>query len=240
MFKISIPYLYDIIYRYKNYEGQAQTIRNTLQSLSASEANILEMACGTGRYLEYFDNSTRFGIDLCDESLMYASLRNPTAQFKTYNIMDINKDDCPFDTNQFDAVLALFGAIGYISPQNLFSCLKNWFSLLKPNGVLVLEPWHFEPEEGEYKQFYSSSQLLVRRKASVTVSQGWTNMDFTFQVEHSNNQKEELHSTERLYSHSAEELRTILHALDARVIHTNPSDFQENGQWYIQRAEAHE
>ena len=37
MFKISIPYLYDIIYRYKDYEGQAQTIRNTLQSLSASE-----------------------------------------------------------------------------------------------------------------------------------------------------------------------------------------------------------
>lgn len=235
MFGTSIPYLYDAIYRYKNYAEQAQSIIQNLEELGFSEGNLLELACGTGRYLEFFEDYFRFGIDLCDESLMYASLRNPSAQFRSSNMINLSKESSPFKENQFDVILGLFGAIGYIPPEKLVHCIENWLSLLTPNGILILEPWHFEPEEGEYKQFYSSSELMVRRKANVTVNQGWTNMNFIFEVDHSNGKKEELKSTERLFSHSPEDLEAILKLLGTQIIQKKPSDFQKQGRWYIQR-----
>jgi len=233
MFKISVPYLYDAIYRYKNYQQEAENIIRTLAELGHDSGSLLELACGTGRYLEYFKKYDRFGIDLCDESLMYASLRNPSAQFKTLDMMDIRKGSSPFQEDQFDVIIGLFGAIGYIQPERLASCLKNWLSLLKPNGIMILEPWHFEPEEGEYKQLYSSAELMVQRKAKVTIEKGWTNMDFTFAVDHANGKKDILKSQERLYSHSPNTLQAVLHDLDASVIQKECSDFQKNGQWYI-------
>ena len=235
MHSTTIPYLYDAIYRYKNYEGQARLIIEVLQELGTPEGALLELACGTGRYLEYLECYDRFGVDLCQESLMYAALRNPSAQLELGNMMAVSRDAPLFKRNQFDVILGLFGAIGYVPPADLPLCLQGWLSLLSPDGVLVLEPWHFDPEEGEFKQFYSSAALMVRRNATVSVKDGWTNMDFTFLVDHANGQREELTSTERLYSHPANALETLIASLGATIIQKRDSDFQEHGQWYIQK-----
>ena len=236
MFGTSVPYLYDAIYRYKDYNAQAQSILNNLTNLSAPEATILEMACGTGRFLESFKSYAQFGIDLCEESLMYASFRNPSAKFKSFNINVINQDTSPFEQKQFDVVLSLFGAIGYTPPEELETCLQNWLSLLPEKGILVLEPWHFSPETGQYTQKFQSSNLEINRLADVSVSDGWTTMNFGFTVKHPNGRVEELQSTERLYSHSVAELKRVIEALGASVLHKEASDFQEDGQWYIGRS----
>ena len=54
MFGISIPSLYDHIYAYKNYEGEVKQIKSNLQSMGVPFNSVLELATGTGCYLEHF------------------------------------------------------------------------------------------------------------------------------------------------------------------------------------------
>lgn len=73
-FGISDIDLYDYIYSYKRYDVEAEEIKKTLRSLGEGD-RVAEIACGTGRYLEYFPNAKRFGVDICEKRTLLSASR---------------------------------------------------------------------------------------------------------------------------------------------------------------------
>ena len=238
MFGLSIPSLYDLIYAYKNYEGEVKQIEHNLRSMKVSFDSVLELATGTGCYLEHFGCEQKFGIDICEESLMYASFRVGGASFKNFDITKITPKNCPFSINKFDLIVGLFGAVGYVSKDQLQSSISNWLDLLSQDGVLILEPWHEHPKVGEYHHTYRSKDIEIHRQTEVLFKPELDNqtiMDFSYTIEQDGRTKK-LHRREYLYSHSFHELKSMIEEhCNGLIVHTDKSSFSNDGQWYIKK-----
>src|ERR1700758_2816144 len=68
---------YDLIYAAKDYEGEARYLVQMIDKYKRSSGrNLIEIACGTGRYLEFFARRfTCTGLDLNPAMLRIARKR---------------------------------------------------------------------------------------------------------------------------------------------------------------------
>jgi len=129
---------YDLIYAGKDYESEtADQIRLIAEHQRSTGNDLLEVACGTGRYLEHFGkvfNCT--GLDLNPPMLEIARERAQSARLVAGDMLD-------FDLGaQFDVVACLFSSIGYVHGiRNLRKAVRNFARHLKPGGVALLSPW---------------------------------------------------------------------------------------------------
>lgn len=57
---------YDLIYIWKDYKTEADTIKKLISTYKKSDGNnLLEVACGTGHHLEYFQKDFAcMGVDI--------------------------------------------------------------------------------------------------------------------------------------------------------------------------------
>ncbi len=133
---------YDRIYDFKDYEQECQTVVAFIdQHLRSGGNRLLDVACGTGRHLEYLRQ--RFaveGLDLSPELLEIARQRNPGVPFHQADMVD-------FDLGRtFDVVTCLFSSIGYVKTlEALHRALFSMARHLVPGGLMIIEPW-FAPE----------------------------------------------------------------------------------------------
>lgn len=133
---------YDRIYDFKDYRQESQQVTDLIdQHLRSGGNRLLDVACGTGRHLQYLGR--RFdveGLDLSPELLAIARQRNPGVPLHQADMVD-------FDLGRtFDVITCLFSSIGYVRTldalDRALSCLARH---LLPGGLLVIEPW-FTPE----------------------------------------------------------------------------------------------
>ncbi len=159
---------YDLVYGYKDYAGEAQAIHKLITQYCRSGGNVLlDVACGTGRHLDYLQEFYAVsGLDLSAELLTVARQRLPDATFYEADMVD-------FDLGvQVDAIICLFSAIGYVQTEprlwQTVQCMKRH---LKPGGVVMIEPW-FTPEQWHpgtaHATFVDQPELKVAR---MTVSE---------------------------------------------------------------------
>jgi SAM-dependent methyltransferase len=103
--------LYDAFYDAlgKDYAGEAGSLRERIGVLRPEAATLLDVACGTGRHLEYLSRTLRcVGLDINPGLLAVARRRCPQVTF-------VEADMTDFDLGQrFDAVTCLFSSIGYV------------------------------------------------------------------------------------------------------------------------------
>lgn len=154
--------LYDYIYSWKMYQEEAGVVKQICaQYLGRPIDSLLEWACGTGRYLEFFDGIECIGVDLCETSLAYAQRRAPHALLVCDDMSRFTPE------KNVDVILALFGAIGYLDPSSqLRKALENAHSTLNDGGLLLLEPWVKKKTyvKGQsYLQTYRSMNLQIAR-----------------------------------------------------------------------------
>jgi len=103
---------------------------------------LLEVACGTGNYLEFlkekFDVS---GFDLSRGQIAAAKEKLPSTELFVADMAD-------FDTGrQYDAVICLFSSIAYMrTKKKLEKAIANMAKHTKPGGVVIVEPW-LKPEK---------------------------------------------------------------------------------------------
>src|SRR5438067_67243 len=133
--------LYDAIYSFKDYEGEATRLDELIRERKPDARTLLDVACGTGKHLEYL--RTRYdveGLDLDPELLAIARERLPDVPLHEGDMRD-------FDLGRrFDAVTCLFSAIGYmLTVEELAAAVASMARHLEPGGVLLVEPW-LEPE----------------------------------------------------------------------------------------------
>ena len=102
--------VYDVFYNWLDYEGNAETVRDLIQERAPEAETALELACGTGRYLEQLARwFTVEGLDVSEPMLDVARRRMPEATFH-------HGDMTEFDLGMsYDAVVCMFSSVAYVT-----------------------------------------------------------------------------------------------------------------------------
>jgi SAM-dependent methyltransferase len=133
---------YDRIYSFKEYAVESEQLIGWIGThIRSSGRRLLDVACGTGRHLEYLSKTyDAEGLDLSPGLLELARKRNPRL---TFHCADMRTFDLP---SRYDVVTCLFSAIGYMTTREaLAQAIATMAKHLVPGGLLVIEPW-FTPE----------------------------------------------------------------------------------------------
>jgi SAM-dependent methyltransferase len=174
-------HLYDHFYGWKNYEEETRRLRELIQVARPDARTLLDVACGTGRHLEYLRRYYEVeGLDLDAELLQIAGERNPGTPLHQADMVEFSL------ARDFDAVTCLFSSIGYVtSVERLCQAIWNMARHLRRGGVLIVEPW-FGPEEwedGHVSGRYVDQPGLKAARMNVGRSEGRvTILDFRYLV----------------------------------------------------------
>lgn len=130
--------LYNVIHAGKPYADEAAAVHAHIRAHLRSGGNaLLDVACGTGNHAFHLREHYRVdGLDLDEGLLRVARERMPDAAFHQGDMTE-------FDLGRrFDALVCLFGAIGYVRTEDaLRRTIANFARHLEPGGVAVVEPW---------------------------------------------------------------------------------------------------
>ncbi|MCX5848717.1 MAG: class I SAM-dependent methyltransferase [Deltaproteobacteria bacterium] len=136
MFEKSAKY-YDALYHFKNYDEASEKLQTLIQQNNPNAKSLLDVACGTGKHLEYLrKNYLVEGFDLNPDLLEIARVRCPGVSFHQGDMVNLELN------NKFDVITCLFSSIAYVKTvENLFSSVARMALHLKPKGLLFIEPW---------------------------------------------------------------------------------------------------
>lgn len=127
---------YNLMYSWKNYTQETETIKQLIaQHTKNNGKRLLEVACGTGNYLQLLQNDfTLTGIDLSANMLAVAAAKLPNIPLVQANMQN-------FCLNQtFDVLLCLFSSIAYLKNYTeLQQTLQNFYQHLAVGGVAIIE-----------------------------------------------------------------------------------------------------
>ena len=137
----ALPDLYDALYSHKDYAGESARVKELILARNPAARTLLDVACGTGKHLEYLRNDFDVeGVDL-DEGLLAvarARLGSVPLHVGDMRTLDLGR--------RFDAVTCLFSAIGHVTDTSeLDAAIAAMAAHLEPGGVLLVEPW-LEPD----------------------------------------------------------------------------------------------
>lgn len=133
---------YDLLYRDKDYDAEAEYINQLIRRHYSSANTILDLGCGTGKHAELLTEKGYYvhGIDVSDGMLKQAfkrAERNDNLKFSLSNIQDFNLG------KKFDVITALFHVMSYQeSDEKVNKVLKNAYNHLHENGILVFDCWY--------------------------------------------------------------------------------------------------
>jgi SAM-dependent methyltransferase len=176
--------LYDRIYHWKDYAGEAAKLRDLLRAEGIHDgARLVDAACGTGSHLahfrEWFDVR---GFDQSEELLGYARRKLPGVRLDRGDLVDFELEP------PADVITCLFSAIGCVFPVERLRAAARCFARgLLPGGVALIEPW-VTPEvfrEGTVGFHTAEGSLPKLVRMATTIREGQrTVVDFHWLVGH--------------------------------------------------------
>jgi SAM-dependent methyltransferase len=173
---------YDRIYQAKDYAAESQRLVELIRrQFEVSGGKLLDVACGTGRHIEYLKGHFEVqGVDLSEELLETARQRNPGIRFRAADMLDFDLQE------QFEVVVCLFSAIGYVKTlDNLHNAVGCMARHLRPGGGLIIEPW-FTPETWQpgsvHAAFIDEPELKIVRMNTSQVDGKISFFDFHYLV----------------------------------------------------------
>ena len=174
--------VYDLFYsQMVDYQANTERIHALVQDRTPGAATLLEVACGTGAYLEPLSENYRVtGVDLSPVMLEWARRRLPDAEL-------LEADMVSFDLGRtFDVVVCLFSSIAYVQTiEGLRSAIAGFARHLAPGGLVVLEPW-FPPDQWDDGYVGAMSarndQMAVGRVSTSRREGNRVTMTFAFAV----------------------------------------------------------
>jgi SAM-dependent methyltransferase len=129
---------YDALNDWKNYRAEAAHLEAVARRWGRRGRTVwLDVACGTGRHLEYLRRSHFVvGLDGSRDMLRIARRRLPGVRLVLGDMRTFQLG------RQFDVVSCLFSAIGHLPTKRdvrrTFECIADH---LKVGGVVIIEPW---------------------------------------------------------------------------------------------------
>lgn len=128
---------YDLIYGTKDYAGASERLHRLIQRYKPDVKTLLDVACGTGRHLEYLAAHYEVeGLDINPVLLEKARRRCPNTTFHEADMVNFNLG------RDFDAIVCLHSSIGYVRTlEGLEAAIATMVGHLRKGGLLVVEPW---------------------------------------------------------------------------------------------------
>ena len=177
---------YDLIYHWKDYEKEANSIKELIRKNKKSDGNLLlDVGCGTGKHLEQFkDDFSCTGIDINIEMVEVARKKVKDVIFEQGNMINLNLNI------EYDIILCLFSAIGYVKTySNLEKTMKNFANHLKKGGLLIIEPWFTKSvyKEGEPGMTtYDGEEVKIARVNTTKIEGNISVMDMHYLIAEKN------------------------------------------------------
>jgi SAM-dependent methyltransferase len=164
---------YDLLYKDKDYEAEANHVDEILQRYLPGNQSILELGCGTGAHAEHLIKKGYdiHGVDVSEAMLARAEEnKNKLDPFLSghlsFSIGDIRNVRLK---NTYDAAISLFHVISYL-PENddIQAVLSTVKSQVRKGGIFLFDCWYGpavlnqKPEVRE-KQFEDDRYKIIRR-----------------------------------------------------------------------------
>lgn len=138
---------YDLLYKDKDYSGEAQFVHQLLKTYAPSAQSILDLGCGTGRHAMLLakEGYMIHGVDSSEEMLKQCSaalqqLPRNLASRLSFSQGDIRKIRFP---RRFDAITSIFHVICYQTNNDdlraTFETVKNH---TKQGGIFIFDFWY--------------------------------------------------------------------------------------------------
>jgi SAM-dependent methyltransferase len=134
---------YDLLYRDKNYQAEANFVLSLINQHCPQAATLLDLGCGTGRHARLFAEAGYqvTGVDRSQEMLDVARAAAKTSKgrldFAPGDVRDVRLG------KQFDVVTSLFHVMSYQN-QNLDvnAALATLREHLAPGGIFIFDFWY--------------------------------------------------------------------------------------------------
>ena len=235
MFSASAEF-YDLIYSaFKDYADEAATIAGLLRQLNPHCESLLDVACGTGEHARLLaaHGFVADGIDLDSRFVRIAEQKHPAGRFFVADMSDFHL------SQRYDAVLCLFGSIGYLQTldrvRRAFICFRDH---LTAGGVIVVEPW-FAPGVLDTarvtRQTSEANGIRVLRVSRLEIEGTISRIHFDYEISDSNGIR---HASEvhELGLFTAAELLRTFHEAGLQASH-DPKGLTDRGL-YVARVPA--
>ncbi|HUI62199.1 MAG TPA: class I SAM-dependent methyltransferase [Steroidobacteraceae bacterium] len=135
---------YDLLYRDKDYPGEARYVNSLLARQGITSGHILELGSGTGKHAEQLARLgySVHGIDLSPSMVERARQRIP-ADVQSAVRFDVGDVRSIRLQSRFDAVVALFHVASYqISNCDLRAMLETAATHVRQGGILLFDFWY--------------------------------------------------------------------------------------------------
>ena len=138
---------YDLLYRNKDYAGEAEFVHQLLQTHAPDTKSILELGCGTGTHAVCLAKQgyQLHGVDFSTDMLQRASERRSHLPSNLVSKLEFSHGDIRSVrlSQQFDAVVSLFHVISYqTTNEDLRAAFATAKAHLKMNGVFIFDCWY--------------------------------------------------------------------------------------------------
>ncbi len=138
---------YDLLYRNKDYEGEARHVHEVIQKHYPGASTLMEMGCGTGCHALHLANQGYHvhGIDQSQAMLDKAIQRAGSLPSSDHSMLQFSRGDIRKVklAERFDAVIALFHVISYLpTTKDLEAAFTNACDHLKRGGILLFDGWY--------------------------------------------------------------------------------------------------
>ena len=145
---------YDLLYKDKDYEGEAAYVRSLIERHHPSARSVLDLGCGTGRHaLLLAESGYRMtGVDRSPDMLNAANAQLSAASPERTARLGSSGAAPTFlqgdvrsvrTGQQFDVVVSLFHVMSYqTSNDDLLAALLTIKEHLAPGGVVIFDCWY--------------------------------------------------------------------------------------------------
>jgi len=137
---------YDLLYRDKDYAGEAGYIDGLIREHAGGGKKLLDLGCGTGAHdWQFAEKGYQVtGVDRSPSMLERARQREANWPRVGHKPDFLVGDLTDFKTSEkYDVVVSLFDVVSYLtSYADLRAALTNITACLKPGGLLIFDCWY--------------------------------------------------------------------------------------------------
>jgi len=128
----------------------------------------LDIGAATGRYPTILASMgiKAIGIDMESDAMAYAQRKKTASSYPYYCICDALH--LPFSSKSFDLISCMMGTFAHFSPEKRENICREFWRVLRPEGLLIISTWDIECKHLSFLSMYSQSQKEMIRRNSFT------------------------------------------------------------------------
>ena len=221
---------YDLIYRDKDYAGEAEYVMKLIRKFKPDAKTILDLGCGTGKHDLCFagENFEVTGVELSENMTIAANkclqsdtVANLKLKFIKGDIRSIRLAE------KFDAITSLFHVLNYqTTNEDLRATLRTIKDHLKDDGKFICDFWYGpavlndRPEERIKKIKNNEYELERLAIPEMLVNENIVNVHYKIFVrEFKSGEAKEINETHRMRYFFLPEIELLLSELDMKTEH---------------------